>query len=174
MYGWRITKYNPAFRDERGSYLKDEWTSVSDVGKSFGGEVLTVEQYCKIENAYVATALRFFKEAGLESLKVTSLEQHNSPGVANSSLADIPFDPSLVEESMNVSGEALESICRLVLREAIWCRLESEEGFHIHFGFDYYMYVGSPVSSENSGVYGHQQGLFIEAMPSPYLSAAEA
>lgn len=57
MYGWRIIKYNPAFRDERGAYLKDEWTSVSDVGKSFDGEVLTFEEYYKIENAYVASDL---------------------------------------------------------------------------------------------------------------------
>ena len=174
MYGWRITKYNPAFRDERGAYLKDEWTSVSDVGKSFGGQVFTFEEYRKIENAYVACALRFLTEAGLRSLKVTSLEKQNLPGVEKRGLADITFDPNLVEEGMSASDEALESTCRLVLREAIWCRLESEEGFHIHFGWDYYMYVGSPVPSEESVLYGRQQGLYIEAMQSPYLSAAEA
>jgi len=89
-------------------------------------------------------------------------------------LADIPFDLNLIEEGMNVSTEALESICRLVLRETIWCRLETEEGFYIHFGWDYYMYVGSPVASETSVIYGSQQGLYIEAMLSPYSFAAEA
>ena len=57
MNGWRITKYNPAFRDERGVYLKDEWTSVSDVGKSFDGVVLTFKEYREIEDNYVSTAL---------------------------------------------------------------------------------------------------------------------
>lgn len=29
MYSWRITKYNPIFRDESGVYLEDEWTSIT-------------------------------------------------------------------------------------------------------------------------------------------------
>jgi hypothetical protein len=144
------------------------------VGKSFGGKFLTFDEYREIENAYVVSALRFLAEAGLDSLKVTSLEKRNLSGVEEWCLADVPFNPNLVEEGMNASGGVLESVCRLVLREAIWCRLESEEGFHIHFGWDYYMYVGSPAPSEKSMLYGRQQGLFIEAMPSPYLSVAEA
>jgi hypothetical protein len=36
------------------------------------------------------------------------------------------------------------------------------------------MYVGSPVSSGKSIAYGRQQGLFVEEMESPYLSAGEA
>jgi hypothetical protein len=174
MYGWRITKYNPAFRDERGAYLYDEWISVSEIGESFGGEVLTFEEYRKIENAYVLTTLRFLTEAGLSSLKVTSLEKQNLPRVEKWLLADIPIAPSRVEEGMSASDEELGNICRLVLREAIWCRLESEAGFYIHFGWDYYMYVGSPVPSEESVLYGREQGLFIEVMPSPYISSAEA
>ena len=34
MY-YRITKYNPEFRDEEGRYILDEWTSVTDIGKEF-------------------------------------------------------------------------------------------------------------------------------------------
>lgn len=30
----RITKYNPDNRDENGSYKLDEWTSISDIGKT--------------------------------------------------------------------------------------------------------------------------------------------
>ncbi|MFL0507599.1 hypothetical protein ACH0B5_17895 [Ureibacillus sp. 179-F W5.1 NHS] len=32
-YQWRITKYNPAFRDQDGAYMKDEWISSSDIGQ---------------------------------------------------------------------------------------------------------------------------------------------
>ena len=144
------------------------------MGQPFGGEVLTFEEYRKVENAYVASALRFLTEAGLNSLKVTSLETKNLSGVEKSRLADIPFEPNLVEEGMSASDETLESICRLVLREVLWCRLESQEGFYIHFGWDYYMYVGSTVPSEKSVLYGRQRSLFIEAVRSPYLSRAEA
>jgi len=68
----------------------------------------------------------------------------------------------------------LADVCRLVLREILWCKLESTNGFYIHFGYDYYMYVGSPVSSQRAIDYGKQNGLYVEEMESPYLTAGEA
>ena len=61
MYGWRITKYNPAFRDERGAYLKDEWTSVSDVGKSFGDEVLPSRSIAKLKTPMLQVLYGFLR-----------------------------------------------------------------------------------------------------------------
>lgn len=171
MNNWRITKYNPAFRDERGPYLKDEWTSVSDIGKSFDGEVLTFEEYRRIEVAYVSTALSFVSEARHDALRITYLETYGVSEVRAEDLWDIAFDPKLAEKGMLLSGEALADVCRLVLREILWCKLESDKGFYIHFGYDYYMHVSSPVSSEKSIAYGMQQGLFIEVMESPYSDA---
>ena len=174
MNGWRITKYNPAFRDGRGAYLKDEWTSVSDVGKSFDGAVLTFEEYRKIEDAYVSTALSFISEAGLDALTVTYLESNRVSEARAEDLRGIDFDPKLARRGMPLSGGALGDVCRLVLREILWCKLESESGFYLHFGYDYYMYVGSPVPSEKSIAYGSQQSLFVEERESPYLDAGEA
>jgi len=174
MYHWRITKYNPAFRDERGAYLKDEWTGVSDVGKSFDGNVLTFEEYLKIENAYVSTALSFVSEAGLDALTITYLETYGVSEARPEDLRGIDFDPKVARRGLPLSGETLGNICRLVLREILWCKLESENGFYIHFGYDYYMYVGSPVLSQKSIAYGRQRGLFVEEMESPYLDAGEA
>jgi hypothetical protein len=48
MYAWRITKYNPAFRDERGAYLQDEWTGISDIEAVYDGEALTYAAYRKV------------------------------------------------------------------------------------------------------------------------------
>lgn len=168
MNSWRIAKFNPAFRDGRGAYLKDEWTSVSDVGKSFDGVALTFGGYRKIEDAYVSTALSFVSEAGLDALTITHLETHRVPAARAEDMQDIAFDPKLAGIGLALSCEALEDVCRLVLREIIWCKFESESGFYIHFGYDYYMYVGSPVPSEKAIAYGRQQGLFVEEMESPY------
>jgi hypothetical protein len=167
-YGWRITKYNPAFRDERGAYQKDEWISFSDIGQSFDGEELTFEEYQKAEDAYVFTALHFLSEANLKSLKVISLET-NAPKVKKSLLADIPYNPKQIKNEMDVSDKDLESICRLVLRDVFWCCLESASDFYIHFGWDYYMYVGSNVCSEEAINFGRAKNLFIEEMVSPYI-----
>jgi hypothetical protein len=174
MYGWRVTKFNPAFRDESGAYLRDEWTSLSDVGKSFEGVELTFEQYHRIEDAYVSTALSFVSEAGLDALTATYLEKHRVAEARAEDLRGIDFDPKVVRRGMTLSGGALGDVCRLVLREVLWCKLESKDGFYLHFGYDYYMYIGSPVPSEKSIVYGRQQGLFVEEMESPYLDAGEA
>lgn len=174
MYGWRVTKYDPAFRDERGAYLRDEWTSLSDVGKSFNGIELTYEEYRNIEDAYVSTALSFVSEAGLDALTVTYLETHGVSAARTEDLRGIDFDPKVARRGMRLSGGALADVCRLVLREILWCKLGSENGFYTHFGYDYYMYIGSPTPSETSIAYGRQQGLFVEEMESPYLDAGEA
>jgi hypothetical protein len=50
MFEYRVTKYDPAHRAASGAY-RDEWTSFSDIGRSFGGVILTVEQYQRIEDA---------------------------------------------------------------------------------------------------------------------------
>ncbi len=136
---WRITKYNPAFRDNRGAYLKDEWTSVSDVGKPFDGGVLTFEEYHKIEDAYVSTALSYVLEAGLDELTITYLETHRVSEARAEDSLDIAFNPKLARKGIVLSGEALADVCRLVLREIFWCKLESDNGFYIHFGYDYYI-----------------------------------
>jgi len=171
MFGWRITKYDPAYRNAAGAYLKDEWTSVSDIGRSFDGESLTVEEYRSVEDAYVSTALSFLSEANLNCLNVTSLETNNV-AKADASLVEGLLNAAVVTEGMIVCDGTLDDVCRLVLREVLWCRLESPAGFHIHFGWDYYMYVGSPCASEKSLAYGKQHGLFLEPMASPYLPNA--
>ena len=55
-HGWRITRFDPALRDEGGAYTEDTWTSVSDVGKSFGGAELTLAEYERVEALYIAAA----------------------------------------------------------------------------------------------------------------------
>lgn len=169
-YGWRITNYNPASRNENGAYLKDEWTSISDVGKSFDGKILTVEEYLKVEDAYVSTALKFFSESGIKFLQISYVEKRNLQNVEKHLYNDISFNPKYVRKKLLVSGRDLEDICRLVLREIIWCRIETEGNFYIHFGYDYYMYIGSSIASKKTIKFGEKRGLFIEEMMSPYLS----
>ena len=170
---WRITKYNPISRNENGAYLKDEWISFSDIGLSFEDEVLTFDEYRKVENAYVSTALKFFSESGLHSLKINSLEM-NKPYVRKSNLKDISYNPKLIENGLLIADEELESVCRLILRDVIWCRLESESRFYIHFGYDYYMYIGSSNSSNDAIAFGESQNLYIEDMISPYILDEES
>lgn len=64
-YQWRITKYNPIFRNENGHYLLDEWICPSEIGKVLNGDLFTLENYLLIENAYIETIIEFLNEKNI-------------------------------------------------------------------------------------------------------------
>ena len=48
MKKYRITKYNPIYRDDEGKYLIDEWTSYTDIGKKIGDKLCHGDVIAKI------------------------------------------------------------------------------------------------------------------------------
>src|SRR5262249_56008880 len=44
-FQFRVTKYDPRFRDSRGAYMREDWIAMSDIGKSFEGVTLTASEY---------------------------------------------------------------------------------------------------------------------------------
>jgi hypothetical protein len=79
VFEFRVTKYDPAHRTRRGAYTRDEWTSVSDIGRAFSGVVLTEAEYRRVEDAYTTAGVAYLREAGLPSLAVAGLENHARP-----------------------------------------------------------------------------------------------
>ena len=118
MFEYRVTKYAPSFRDPGGAYRRDEWTSFEDIGRAFDGKVLTAEHYQGVEDAYVATALSFLREAGQPALFVRGLERSSGAG------APVEEDDAPVEEGGAVPPAAVGDVIRGVLRGSFWCRLE--------------------------------------------------
>lgn len=154
----RITKYDPARRNSAGHYTKPEWTSYSDIGREFDGVTLTKEDYLKVEAAYLATVMSFHAEAGFPEIRASGVECH----------AEGPCPA----EGAVVSHAELEAVCRSLLREACWCRLEGRD-FFIHFGYDYYMYIGTDSKCRRSLMQARRLGLFPEPFVSPYHSVPE-
>jgi hypothetical protein len=154
VFEFRVTKYDPAFRDNGGAYTRNEWTSIGDIGRAFSGEVLTEAEYQRVEDAYTVVVIAFLQEAGVTSLKVVGLENHSA----------IPL--SFGEGSILDAVEA-GIVLRRVLREEFWCRLERPNAF-IHLGYDYYMYVGVPSACPTSEALARRLGLFVEPFRSPY------
>lgn len=153
MFEYRVTKYDPDLRDGV-AYLRDEWTSFSDIGQSFNGVVLTESEYQRVEDAYATAAVAFLREAGVVSLTVSGLENH----------ATIPL--TFVEGSA-LSLAQIGRVVRRMLRDHFWCRLQSENAF-VHIGWDYYMYIGVPAHCPNAIAMARQLGLFPEPYLSPY------
>jgi hypothetical protein len=159
MHQSRVTKYDPACRDSKDAYIKQEWTSFNDIGRSHGGVVLSKEDYLRVESAYIEIAKRFLAEDNSPYLHAVSVENHTDP-------ARGPNENSLITD------EDLPAVCRSVLREEFWCKLESEGRF-LHFGYDYYMYVGVTSECPSSIAAASALGLYVEPFESPYFETKQ-
>jgi hypothetical protein len=158
---YRVTKYNPVFRDALGAYTRDEWISVGDIGQAFDGVEFTRREYERVEDAYVSAAVAFMREAAVRQLTVRGLE---NPGGAPISFA----------EGDALPVEQIADLLRGVLREEFLCRLEADDAF-VHVGWDYYMYLGVPRPCPTARRQVEKLGLYVEDFASPYRgdSAAE-
>lgn len=139
---------------------------ISQLGDSFRGEVFTWNDYKRAEDGYVAS-VRLLLEAGrVDSLSVQDLS-FNRPGheVAYRDLR--PTSELGPVEGQSVVGPMIDDFVRHNLRETFWCRLVHADRFFIHFGWDYYMYVGLETSSEIDDLVP-PPGIFFELYESPY------
>jgi hypothetical protein len=167
MFAYRVTKYDPNQRDDSGAFLLEDWTSVSDIGRSIGGKTLTQQHYLEIEDNYVEAAGRLLSCAGISSMRVKDLE-------VKAERKDTRFDDDglsakcfQLRDHTVVAGKRLEDVIRGCLREYIWCRLAGPQHSYLHFGYDYYMYVGLPKSCSTVAL---PLGIFMEDVESPYLT----
>lgn len=104
-------------------------------------------------------------EMGLNRLYVTDLEQWSDEirnQHANEFLSKI-----WIGKVINV--EEVRALARLTLRNAIWCKLGYKKQFFVHFGYDYYMYIGASEDCTEAKEVVMETGLFIEDYRSPYL-----
>lgn len=155
MIEYRVTKFDPAHRDTRGFFLRDDWTSFSEVGQSLSAGILTLEEYERVESNYVATALEYLHEAGIQWLEVNGLENNRG------------FTLNLLE-GQRLPSEQCGVFFRDILREKYWCRFQHLESAFVHFGYDYYMYIGIPSPCPVAEHAALGRGLFPETFESPY------
>ncbi|RTQ92497.1 DUF7683 domain-containing protein [Lysinibacillus telephonicus] len=175
-YQWRITKYNPDFRDENGHYTKiEDWTSSYDIGKVFNGQLFTFKEYLHVESAYINTILMFLKESKVKSLRVIGLEKHKFKAQQKwQFLYEDKFQHVQLEEDMVIDVEDVPTICKMILRELMYCQLLVKDKIFIHFGWDYYMYIGTNYQSAVAIKFASNNGLYVESFQSPcYLSQEE-
>lgn len=175
MNYWRITKYNPEFRDSNNIYQKDEWTSFSDINKIFNGKKLQLQEYLTVEKLYLNAILQFIKIMNIPFIEINDLEKNELDKEIINKYAEIYPDEIIntyntINNRSIIMLDKLEQICILTLREHIWLKLEYEKILFIHFGYDYYMYFGSDKKNDSFIENIKNSGLFIEEYESPYLS----
>ena len=144
-YVYRVTKYDPADRDEHGNYTGPEDTA-SDHGR--------------VEAAYLQAVAAFAGDTGVDHMAI------REPAVP--SLAHFGVEPPVVgygldglfPPALNASTKSalppgfhdgaqvplhtgLELVRRMLRDNGAWCRLEVDGEFAVHVGWDQYLYVGS-------------------------------
>ncbi len=168
MKEYRITKYNPEKRDDNGRFMEDEWTSYADVGKVYGENIFSISEYLETENKYLGAIEHLMSKNNIESFYIHGLEKNNAHFDEHTSVQMKKMFKELGKVH-SVNNADIPTLCRLILREYIWCKLECSNMF-VHFGYDYYMYVGMNVACDESIKKIKHLGLFVEPFESPYKS----
>lgn len=173
-FQWCVTKFNPDFRDENGYYtIAEEWTCPSEIGEFINGKEFTFHEYLQVETAYINSMIKFMEESNIDSLRILQLDKKISEEDLTSPLYEQEFEKLVLKEDLLVNKNELRLICKMILRNFIWCKLYSKDQFFIHFGWDYYMYIGSNVSCQSAIRFAESNGLFVEPCTSPYFFSEE-
>lgn len=158
----RITKYDPADRDERGHYTGPEDTTCD---------------HGPVEAAYLAAIAAFAGAAGIERLEIREpavcgpVNFGLEPTIEGDGLAGLfPAGPDGYHDGAEVSLPVALELVRAMLRDnGAWCWLEAGDAFTVHVGWDQYVFVGSEGPCEDAVARTRELGLFAEPLSaSPY------
>lgn len=166
-YHYRITKYNPQNRDDQGRYLIDEWISYGDIGDY--ADLMTFDKYSAVENKYIESIFRFMDCNQISTMQISALEKKYNPKHDPNTISLMTEVFEKVKEKDFLDGDHLKALCRLVLREFLWCKLENNGTMELHFGYDYYMYIVSKLKCKIAIEKIDDSGLFVEECKSPYF-----
>ncbi|MFI9408547.1 S1 RNA-binding domain-containing protein [Nocardia gamkensis] len=160
---YRLTKYDPADRDEHGRYIGAQ-DALSDHGP--------------VEAAYLQAVAAFVEDSGIDHLAIREPEIASrfvhfglEPPIDGHGLAGLfPADLAGFHDGSLVSVAVGLELVRAMLRDnGAWCRLEVEGAFAVHVGWDQYVYVGSSEPCEGGLARARALGLFPERLDvSPY------
>jgi hypothetical protein len=169
MYYYRITKYNPIFRDGMRYTIENEWTAVSDIGNPEYNSP-TASEYLFMEDKYWNTLKYLLDLCNIKCMKIQKLEKrHDTPHIFTEHKF---FSPSSLNKAIKndrpIGMINIELVTRLCLREEMWCQLKGKQKTFIHFGYDYYVFFGTSVDHtiESTKI---PDGIYIENFKSPYV-----
>ncbi|WP_223643473.1 hypothetical protein [Planococcus sp. 4-30] len=159
MKSIRVTKYNPQNRDANGHYtLVEEWIGMSDVGKSYQGQIFTMEQYLVTEEKYIQAVEVLIQKTEVNNLKLVDLENYSHETALN------------LSEGKTIPLSLVRELIKMILRGGVWGRLVAKNQFEVHFGYDYYMYfVGESLTDDIIDELRKIDGLYVEDVRSPHL-----
>lgn len=170
MYKYRITKYNPLFRNDEGIYLKEDWTAISDIGKVFNGKELTIESYKKTEDSYITVIHSIMEYLNVPYLTVTDVTRSFPLEMFKNIMSKYHelYSDEMIEyysrEKNNdtLEKESIDVFCRLLLREDIGSKIFYDRKMKIFIGYDYLMSIHTSKSLDSMISLIEELGLYVE------------
>lgn len=157
LYRYRVSKYNPIYR-EQDVYTKNEWTDYSDVGDEFGGGILNYQDYLDVERNYLCFLNEVLHLAEVESMTISGYEP----------ISNLARFQSLFVKPVEIkSKKKILSFAKGCLRNKFWGKLNGQT-LDVHFGYDFYMYVGCSINESTVTALAEKYNLFCEEKDSPY------
>lgn len=170
MNKYRITKYNPQFRNDEGMYLKEDWTAISDISKVFNGKELTIESYKKSEDSYITVIHLIMEYLNIPHLKVTNITRSFSMEMFKNIISNYHelYSEEMIEyyssekNNNTLEKENIDVFCRLILREDIGSKIFYNRKVKIFIGYDYLMSIHTSKSLDSMFPLFEQLGLYVE------------
>ncbi|MGC6585244.1 hypothetical protein ACPV3A_09795 [Paenibacillus sp. Dod16] len=171
MNKYRISKYNPIFRGSTGRYSKEDWTAISDIGKTFDGQLLTVELYKSVEDNYVNTVRTIMNYLNVSHLTVSNIRKGSNeeefekvvtkyqPLYNNNEIRDAYYN---LVDNTKLSAQEIGPVVRLLLREDIGADVYCENVMRVFIGYDYLMGIHTAQPIESIVLDIERMGVFVE------------
>ena len=166
----RITKYDPTYRDERGVFVGNDWTALSDVSVANGP---SVSEYLAIEENYCAVVLSIFESLSLSEATISGIEFYDDDmdDYASCDWYETYLDALKEFRSLNICKKTrvdipmVKILLRMMLRDVVWMKVDFDDGAYLRVGHDFYVNFGSPRKFDWASV----DGMFVEEMSFSYI-----
>lgn len=167
-YFHEVVKYHPAGYKDR-IYTYDDWTSISDIGKTFRTGILSADDYIKVEDSYVNTILTVMSETDCHYLTIEYVEAYEDEIIKRMkehkqryNIPVLDFIPNL-KNGKRVSQNKASVLFRLCLRELCYIKFSCKsKKLKIEFGYDYYLYIKCPIGKERLNQIVSENHLYLD------------
>ncbi len=148
---YRIVKYRPWGYDKKtGFYTLDEWTDSSDIGKTFDGAKLTLDDYLKVEDSFVNFMMEIMHKSNIKLVTIVLWNDHalfkglNKQLVKSSKEMLSAFGEIKTGNRYSIDRAAV--LFRLSLRNVIDAGFINERhNLLFYISFDYYLHLYCPI-----------------------------
>lgn len=148
-----IVKYPPSGYNKDGIYMYDDWTSISDIGKSFNGKIFSAKDYLKVENQYINTVLMIMSELDCKYLTIAYIEVNQNEMINDIEMYEKKYGVNItgtfpnLKKRMRISRINIPNILKLCLRELCYIVFSCKsKKLKLYFSYDYYLNIKCPIN----------------------------